>query len=87
MSIEEEQIENEYRELFQQPGWKRYLAQLTAWQRRVELSTVNVVRDMNDVWKLRGQLEMIAWSLAFEQNQLAPNDPLTPFGENPQDRH
>jgi hypothetical protein len=81
------QTEQELRELFMQPAWKRFITELAAWKERVERGTIYSVKSMEDVWRLRGHTEIIDWVLAYQNNQLPPIDILDPLSENPQEEH
>jgi hypothetical protein len=85
--VEEEQIENEYRELFLQPGWKRFVAQAADWEKRIAQNAIHTVRNMDDVWKQRGQLDVLAWCRGFEQQMLGSTNADAGDYTNPQERH
>jgi hypothetical protein len=60
---------------------------VTAWQQRVEGNSIYTVRTMDDVWKQRGQLDVLAWCKGFEQQMLGSANTDAGDYTNPQERH
>ena len=61
---ETEQYYNKYFDLFNTPGWKQLIEELQ--QNALVINSVEATKDQNDLYVRKGQLNVLAYILNFE---------------------